>query len=276
MYAQRKQLVEDSKRTGIPNGAEKTIKLGLNSCYGKTAQQVGARVNKGELQPPAYFQLEWAGYVTAGCRAQLMLAALEKPNAIISFATDALFSSEKLDLHTPTEKTLGAWEMKIHDGMTIIMPGVYWLHDGDAIEHFSRGFDKTTMSDPQLVHRAWSRGEIEINVTQTRMITLGVAHMSVNFWKLRGIFVSAPRALKITGENSKREPIDIIRLCPHHGLVNTRPRVLDEDMDVSLDALMSAPFKIKFLPTPEETDFTDAGAQSFFLNSQESADAFFV
>lgn len=276
MYEQRKQLVAESKVSGIPNGAEKTIKLGLNSCYGKTAQQVGARYNKGELTPPAYFQLEWAGYVTAGCRAQLMLAAMQNPEAIISFATDALFSTSPLDLHCPSEKQLGAWEASEHDGITIIMPGVYWLHDGDDIKHYSRGFDKETMSDPQLVHKAWSEGRLEINVTQTRMITLGVAHMSENFWKLRGIFVSAPRALKVSGENSKREAIDVMRLAPHKELICTRPRELPEGVDVPLSALMSEPFKIKFLPTAEETDFTDIGAQSFFLQSQEAADAFFV
>lgn len=278
-YATRQTLVAESKLTGVPNGAEKTIKLGLNSCYGKTAQQVGARLDKGKITPPAYFQLEWAGFVTAGCRSQLMLAAMEKPDAIISFATDALFSTEPLDLYTPAKKELGAWEMQTHDGMTIIMPGVYWLHDADEIKHYSRGFDKETMSDPQLIHRAWSRGEMQINVTQTRMITLGVGHMSENFWRLRGVFVSAPRALKISGSNSKREPIDVSRRRPHKGLVRTRPRELPEDPDVPLDELMSEPFKIKFLPTAEETDFTDAGAQSFFLNSREAAEAgdgFFV
>lgn len=275
-YARRQSLVAETKRTGVPNGEEKTIKFGLNSCYGKTAQQVGARINQGELQPPSYFQLEWSGFVAAGCRAQLMQAAIQKPEAIISFATDALFTTEPLNLFCPAEKMLGAWEFNEHEGITVVMPGVYWLHDKDKIRHYSRGFDKRTMSDPDFIHRAWSQGLDQIEVTQTRMITLGAAKMSDHFWKMRGLFVTAPRILRLNGHNTKRHPISVLRQQPHKGLVRTRPRTLPEDYDVPLSEMLSEPFKIKFLEQSENEDHTDEGAESFFLASTDTQDAFML
>ena len=43
-------------------------------------------------------------------------------------ATDAVFSTEKLDI--PCSKELGAWDYEEHASMFIIQPGVYWLGDG--------------------------------------------------------------------------------------------------------------------------------------------------
>lgn len=269
--------------TGVPNGEEKTIKLGLNSCYGKTAQQVGARIVDGEVSPPSYFQLEWAGYVTSGCRATLMRAAMQKPDAIISFATDALYATEPLDLYAPAKKELGAWEAKQHNGMTIVMPGVYWTHDEPSeknksgIEHFSRGFKKEDMSDPEFVHRAWRSGKDSLLVRTERMVTLGAAMMSENFWKMRGMFVTSHRELKLNGLNSKRYPISIRGSKPHKQLVANWPRALTEDVGQSLGSLMSAPYPISWVDGWEDDDGSDAGASSFFLNDRDAGSAsFFV
>lgn len=246
-FARRKELVEESKRTGIPNGEEKTLKLGYNSCYGKTAQQVGARWQDGEIVPPTYFQLEWAGYVTAGCRAKLMLAAMEKPHAIISFATDALFSLEPLNLYAPAEKILGAWEAQQHDGMTLVMPGVYWLHDGEKTTHYSRGFNKKDMEGAGVVLRAWARRESHFPVEVDRMITLGSALISDDFWNMRGMFIKMTRSLAINGDNSKRYPIALSSVKPHKSMVITHPRELwDGWLDIE-DAELSAIYPISWL-----------------------------
>jgi hypothetical protein len=245
-YAARQRYIERARAKGEESGPEKIIKLGLNSIYGKTAQQVGARYDRdGDLKLPSYFQLEWAGYVTSGCRAKLMEAAIEKPHAIIGFATDGLFSVEPLNLYTPERKELGAWEYRIHDGITMVMPGVYWLHDGEAVKNYSRGFDRQEMSDALFVHDYWRRKQTIAPIKVTRLIGLGTACTSKYFWEMRGDFVTSRRALCLDGHNAKRYSVNLNRCRPHLELVNTTPRehrgYADDEIPVS------APYPIAWL-----------------------------
>ena len=262
-YAERQRRTADAKRRGVEDGPEKIIKLGLNSLYGKTAQQVGARENEdGETVAPPYFQLEWSGYVTAGCRAKLMQAAIQNPTAIIGMATDGLFSTEALDLDCPREKILGAWEFQQHDGMTMVMPGVYWLHEaGQKPKHYSRGFDKAQMSDAEFIHRAWKWRLDSVPIDITRLIGLGTAITGDSFWAMRGMFVSASRDLALNGHNSKRYPVTLSSAKPHTRLVPTRPRDHDMDLFTATDDLMSAAYDIDWLEdkpdTPKEFDVSD-------------------
>lgn len=247
-YSERQAYISEAKKRGVESGPEKIIKLGLNSLYGKTAQQVGARIDKeGEVKEPAYFQLEWAGYVTAGCRATLMEAALKAPYSIIGFATDGIFSTEPLNLYSPAEKELGAWEYKIHDGITMVMPGVYWLHDGEQVQNFSRGFGKKEMSDAQFIHAAWRQKQTSVPVTITRLIGLGSASMSKDFWALRGMFCTSRRTLRLDGDNSKRYPVMLYKCRPETGLVQTEPRDHLMGDNLPLDELVSRPYPIAWL-----------------------------
>lgn len=274
-FERRKSLIEQTKRDGIPRGEEKTLKLGYNSCYGKTAQQLGARRVGGEIFAPPFFQLEWAGAVTAGCRAQLMMAAMQKPHAIISFATDGLYSTEPLDLDCPKEKILGKWDYATHQGMTMVMPGVYWLHDKDKVQHFSRGYDKSQMQDFALIHEAWRQGKSVLAFDQERMVTLGNATMSDGFWRLRGLFTRSQRELRIDGKNSKRLGIAMSAHRPDKNLCDTRPRDVDEDYAVRAERLQSHPFAIPFMDGLQEA-VSDTGTEdgaSFFVNSADAIDA---
>ena len=256
-YERRKFLVEQSKRSKIPNGEEKTLKLGYNGCYGKTAQQVGAKKDEeGNIVEPSYFQIEWAGYVTAGCRAKLMRAAMEKPDAIIGFATDGLFSTEPLAVDAPAEKILGAWEYQIHAGMTMVMPGVYWLHENDPAKDVlhSRGFDKAQMSGADIVLRAWSRKQERLRVNLTRLVGLGSALTSEAMWALRGMFVTMTKELALNGDNSKRYPAMLYRLSPHRQLCDTEPRDHYADLLTPLEELFSAPYPLDWAAQEQPQD----------------------
>lgn len=88
MFEQRRLY----KQQGIP--CERAIKLALNSIYGKLAQIIGARGK----QAPGWHQLEWAGWITSYVRAMIYKAILLRPDAIIAAETDAVFSTEPLDL----------------------------------------------------------------------------------------------------------------------------------------------------------------------------------
>lgn len=271
-YERRQELVDESKRTKIPNGEEKIIKLGLNSLYGKTCQQVGARIKDGAMQPPPFFQLEWGGYVTAGCRAKLMQAALQNPWAIIGFATDGLFSTAPLDLYCPPVKELGSWEFEKHDGITMVMPGVYWLHeDGKKPKHYSRGFDKDQMSDAEFVHDCWRRNQEFTPLRLQRLIGIGSAVASDTFYEMRGMFVSGKRELRLDGLNSKRYSIMLYRERPHLGLIDTVPVDHYEDMLTPLSELHSHAYEISWIPKPIARD-----AESDVADQTEAEDAALV
>jgi DNA polymerase family B len=272
-YQVRRDVIMRARETGVRDDSHMMIKLGLNSCYGKTAQQVGVRYEQGEIVPPAYFQIEWAGAVTAGCRAQLMRAAMQAPDSIISFATDAIYATAPLSLQCGPEKRLGEWEAHGHFGMTMVMPGVYWTHESDgSVTHFSRGFDKQEMADCQFIHDAWRKGLTSVRVKQRRMITLGQAMMSEHFWNMRGLFVETTRELVINGLNSKRYPVAMTQVRPHRELCRTRPQGLREDAGQSLASLMSTPYSIKWMEAPETNEDFDTS----FLDDVETVDRSFL
>lgn len=289
-YEQRRGMAARIKKGLGPDeqwmkGAEKIIKLGLNSLYGKTAQQLGGR--NGE--PPPYFQLEWAGYITAGCRAQLMRAAMQDPSAIISFATDGLFSLRPLVLDCPESKELGKWEYTQEGGMIAAMPGVYWLFDpGQQLKDkparaFSRGFDKQSVETPALVLQAWQAGSAMCDIPSKRLVTMGSACSAETdqgaMWKARGRFLDGIRQLDISGGSAKRHPPDQRprrdwRLWKEHAATLPRGnwRYLDWLVDFpgteSPDS-ESAPFALAWLEDP----YGPEEAETLYLEEQEELDA---
>lgn len=111
VYDERRRLKD------LGNLSQYALKVGLNSLYGKCAQRVG----KNE-----YFSIAWAGYITSTTRAKLARAGYENGSKkIIGFATDALFSTEKLDL--PISEKLGDWEESHFDSGTFFQSGIYRL-----------------------------------------------------------------------------------------------------------------------------------------------------
>lgn len=213
-------------------GGEKIIKLGLNSLYGKTAQQLGGRVGK----PPSYHQMEWAGYITSSTRARLYSAAMQNPEVVIGFATDGIFTTAPLPFSHSTEKTIGEWDVKEFDGLTLAMAGVYWWHEKSApacgnkstdlitkFKHFSRGFDKEAMESPATVLAAWQRGETGLDIKMHRLIGIGSACVSDTFYKMRGRFTDGMRTLNLTGASFKRCAIDIKKEKPWKKMCVTKP-----------------------------------------------------
>lgn len=116
------------------------IKLAMNSCFGKTAQSIGAAL---------YNNWMYAGMTTSGCRAQLlgMLGMHDDFTNMLMLATDGVVTREHLtppvplptgtdapypkrqknggwrDVRTP----LGGWEHKgAPRGMFIARPGIYF------------------------------------------------------------------------------------------------------------------------------------------------------
>lgn len=141
LYQRRSELKE------LGDGAHVGIKLALNSCYGKLAQQVGwiPATTRNPVRVPTYHQLEWAGYVTSWCRAQVLRAALQNLESVIAFETDALFTSEPLDL--PISSNLGEWGLIEFSSLVYVQSGHYYATkiDGETVTK-CRGIDRGFVS----------------------------------------------------------------------------------------------------------------------------------
>lgn len=231
---------------------EKVIKLGLNSLYGKTAQQLGGSKNS----PPVYHQLEWAGYITSSIRARLYVAAMSDPSSVIGFATDGIFTTKPLPIEVSENKELGKWELKnpIPSGITIAMAGVYWWHyeTGDY-SHYSRGFDKDSMKTPDKILLAWQHGANQVEIPMHRLIGMGTACTSDTLFKMRGRFTQGFRALRLDGKSNKRQPIDVRKTKPHNNLVDLIPAENVEYLSGYQE--ISYPYPIEWLDTLDGDEF---------------------
>lgn len=124
LYAERKKYKD---------GREKIIKLALNSMYGKLAQRVGTS---------PYKSMSWAGMITSHTRAQLLKAIALNPNAVVATATDAILSTEPLNLDIGDK--LGQWSepLELYDCL-LIQPGFYTARSTSDTAKYPKGKHRT-------------------------------------------------------------------------------------------------------------------------------------
>lgn len=157
------------------DGAHVGIKLGLNSLYGKLAQQVGAEQRSGEWRVPPFHQLEWAGYTTSYCRAKVLTACLDKLGAVIAFETDAVFTDEPLDVKIGSE--LGDFERVDFERLTYVQSGMYFGASGGKDVAKSRGIDRGSLTERDILAklREPEAAKRYAVATLTRFVGAGVA-----------------------------------------------------------------------------------------------------
>lgn len=215
LFEQRKQW----KRDGI--GAEKMLKLAINSLYGKTAQRVGGRNGQ-----PTFHELPWAGYITSRTRATIYAACMHAPNDIIMTATDGVYSLSPLPL--PCSNELGEWDYKTHTGLTVVQSGVYWTdnaqqdEDGDDTHLYCRGFDADSLNRSKIV-RAWRQGKASYPAKLTRFCTMGSALAGPKQWKFWRQWRTVTHDLALYPNGGKRYAPEDAK--PHEGFVRTMPSV---------------------------------------------------
>lgn len=182
------------KREG--NAAEKVLKLGLNSLYGKCAQRVGHGHKR-----PTYHQIVWAGMTTAATRAALYKASFPAiaNNTLLFYATDAIACLDPLDLPPGDGQRPGGWECERFDGATIVQSGVYWL--GGEIAK-TRGFDVGDLTESDVIS-AWRAGRSDFESSSTRFVGMGLALL--NSWDQWRTFQTRPRVLKLHPLGTKRD-----------------------------------------------------------------------
>jgi hypothetical protein len=135
MYDQRAAL----KAAGNP--AQKALKLGLNSLYGKLAQSTGAREIEGIWRKPKWHNVLWAGWVTAYTRAQIFNAVRKHRNELLAIETDAVFMVKPIDDTLAIGDRLGEWERTKFEQVLYINSGVYYTLSAGIWRLKSRGIE---------------------------------------------------------------------------------------------------------------------------------------
>ena len=122
------------------NPAERTYKWGLASMYGLFARRVGW--DQSTHSAPNSHQLEWAGFITSWCRAEMQKLALPiaLKGGLVSIDTDGITSLTPFDSSLTIGSGLGEWKVEKFHGLVQWQNGVYWLmrEDGEW-EQKSRG-----------------------------------------------------------------------------------------------------------------------------------------
>lgn len=171
------------------NPAQKALKLGLNSLYGKLAQGYGYKNKAPRWQ--SYF---WAGEITARTRARLLTVAAQA-RAPIMLATDGVFGA-------PTIRgadRLGGWELGKLDWLFTAQPGVYQAFDDTGKEVLkSRGFFAREV-DYDVLRDGWESEGAEYVHTykSTRFVGLGTALHRTDFGVWRQ-WVTESRSLSLS------------------------------------------------------------------------------
>lgn len=243
LYMKRAAL----KKAG--DGAHIGLKLGLNSLYGKLAQQIGWDPGP-PLRLPPFHCLEWAGWVTSHCRAQVYKAAMTAPDDIIAFETDAVFSRVPLDVKIG--ERLGEWDETIYENLTYLKSGMYWgqtyVTDKDtgitslkSVEK-SRGINKGSISRDDVIYEL-QNGQQKLHAEQSRFITLGQAlHQNFDLWTH---WVTSPRLIS-TVLWGKR--IDVFDSRDNYARTDDG---WEETIGGPHETVMSYPYEIEWLTEPE-------------------------
>lgn len=162
------------KQAGNP--AERALKLGLNSLYGKLAQRIGwDEVNR---LPPRWHQLEWAGHITSFARASLHRAAADVAGegGLIAVETDGVYSTTPFtELPGGSGDALGQWKVEEYTGILFLQSGVYWLRDsnGKWLPPKSRGIPQARLDFGEAC-RYLERG-LSVSAKHTSFIGYGAA-----------------------------------------------------------------------------------------------------
>lgn len=230
----------------IGHAAEKIIKLGTNSVYGKMAQTIGSMLEDVEYPVEQYpfeipdqtrskdyvhdcgldkifsktkgfFNLAWAGAVTAHCRATMYRHAMPYESEIVMILTDGLFGTgETPDL--PQENKLGGLEITEYDDSIAVQAGVYFLamrKDDGTLDwgktKRTRGFNSDDVDHEQVLD-AWEKADtLELTYpSRPRFQTLGYAIGKRDFSEL-ACWKSQPRNLNLYFDSKRTSIKSLLR-----------------------------------------------------------------
>jgi len=204
-FDERARILESNKTSGAYDITEKTIKLCLNSLYGKAAQSIGGS----EHEPPTTACPWYAGAITAGTRGAVLEAALHAPNDVVQFMTDGIHFTRPVPELT-LGKNLGDWERSEARGLLCIHSGVYSSEETTK----TRGMRPENLEDESISMRellmrkvvpAWRDPSCPcVEFRQKEYVTAGSAVASRKRFCIIGRWGVKPRSLDVHGIGLKR------------------------------------------------------------------------
>lgn len=252
MYRKRQAL----KKAG--DGAHVGIKLGLNSLYGKTCQRVGWSISRDghTIRTPPFHQLEWAGYVTSHCRSLVLRASLENLDNVIAYETDALFTTQPLNV--PIGSGLGEWEYTEFSHLCYVQSGFYFgTVNGEPFAK-TRGVDRGSLTFADVVESLSQENISERVATAslTRFIGVGLARQ-LNDWSRWQHWETNPKQIKLDPQG-KRVHENCLE-CAGDGLTAERWHYTYPPFS---GIVQSCEYPIPWInPNPDMTDIDDFNAQ---------------
>lgn len=224
-FERRKKLIAGEIQG--PAGLEKVIKLGLNSLYGKLAQNAGYDPDKG-ITPP-YHSIIYAGMITSATRAKLYRAAMQSPENIVMLMTDGIVSRVPLALDCPNEKVLGKWEQSFYDEFVSVQSGIYANRTREQWLTHSRGVERARLDDGGFIAgilAAWSESARDAKMAMPSSVMVGLKKAAINddWYKRRGAWTTGTRVVDLEPSPvGKRRRADYGNQSPRKGLVQTEP-----------------------------------------------------
>ncbi len=180
-YYHRRQLL---KKLGNP--AEYTFKLIINAIYGQLAQRAGW--DKKKWKAPRTHQLEWAGYITSGCRAESFRVARDCGTNCISIDTDGVSSLAPFTIPGSRCGTgLGEWKVSVYDDGVFWQSGIYCLRTEKGMwdKAKTRGIPKGSYQPSELIAHCDTMDPLTL--TKKVFITYGLAETygfdKLNTWQ---------------------------------------------------------------------------------------------
>lgn len=190
-YAQRRIWKEQG------NPAEYTLKLIINSIYGQLAQRVGW--DRKTKKSPKTHQLEYAGWITSNCRAEVYKQAIRCGDKLVSIDTDGVTSMAPFHwLETSTK--LGEWEISEYKDSIFWQSGIYCLKTGKGwTKAKTRGIAKGSYSVEDLF--SCLTGGTPLKLTKKVFYSYGLA-ISSNMERLN-TWVEEPHEFKMGGAGKR-------------------------------------------------------------------------
>jgi hypothetical protein len=204
-YYRKRKVAKDS---GSPAAyAFKTI---INAIYGQLAQRAGW--DRKHRKAPKSHQLEWAGFITSGCRASVYRAAISIDSAnLISINTDSVQSLCPIP-NLDCGGNLGQWGSDEWQDGIFWQVGIYMLREKlDYDESLGYGWTKaktrgiaqgTYAADDLLAHMA---DKSPVKLGKKVFVTYGLADSQT--WDHRNTWRIVPHEFKFGG-SGKRQHYD--------------------------------------------------------------------
>lgn len=174
IYAKRLDL-QNLPDSDAAKQAEMALKWALAAIYGQLCRIVGW--NKKDRLPPSTHQLEWAGYITSRCRADMYRLALQAGNRLISIDTDSVTAIG--DLEVDEGRQLGQWKLKHSDQGIYFQNGVYFTQTaGKWSKGKTRGMERRRGAapvTPELLQEAIETGKAVRLTPKRKYITTRMA-----------------------------------------------------------------------------------------------------